>query len=64
METGLAKPLLENATNKIAKLREGVIRANASAVEKAAHTLKDSAGYFGRKHPREAAYRSELMAND
>jgi hypothetical protein len=27
-----------------------VIRAKASAVEKVAHTLKDSADYFGPKH--------------
>jgi PAS domain S-box-containing protein len=55
---------LEDAVDKIAKLREGVVRSDASAVAQAAHTLKGSVGYFGAKRTFDAVYRLELIGKN
>ncbi|MBW1770366.1 MAG: response regulator [Deltaproteobacteria bacterium] len=60
----IANLFLEDAADKIAKLREGVVRGDASVVAQAAHTLKGSVGYFGAKRAFDAVYRLELMGKN
>jgi CheY-like chemotaxis protein/HPt (histidine-containing phosphotransfer) domain-containing protein len=60
----VANVFLEDASEKVAKIREGVVRADASAVEKAAMTLKDSVVYFGAQRAFDAASRLELMGKN
>jgi PAS domain S-box-containing protein len=60
----IANLFLEDATNKIAKLREGVDRGDGSAVAQAAHTLKGSVGYFGAKRTFDAVCRLELLGKN
>jgi PAS domain S-box-containing protein len=60
----VASLFLEDAADKIAKLREGVVRGDAGAVQKAAHTLKGSVGYFGAKRAFDAVYRLELIGKN
>jgi CheY-like chemotaxis protein/two-component sensor histidine kinase len=60
----VANLFLEDAADKIAKLREGVVRGDAGAVAKAAHTLKGCVGYFGAKRAFDAAYRLELIGKN
>jgi HPt (histidine-containing phosphotransfer) domain-containing protein len=57
----VANLFLEDAADKIAKLREGVAKGDAGAVAQAAHTLKGSVGYFGAKRAFDAVYRLELI---
>jgi CheY-like chemotaxis protein len=56
-----AELFMKDATDKLAKLRESVIRADASGVEKTAHKLKGSVGYFGAQRAFDAAHRLELI---
>jgi signal transduction histidine kinase/CheY-like chemotaxis protein/HPt (histidine-containing phosphotransfer) domain-containing protein len=60
----VANLFLEDAADKIANLRKGVVRRDASAVAKAAHTLKGSAGYFGAKRTFDAVHRLELIGKN
>jgi HPt (histidine-containing phosphotransfer) domain-containing protein len=60
----VANLFLEDAADKIANLRKGVVRCDASAVAKAAHTLKGSAGYFGAKRTFDAVHRLELIGKN
>jgi signal transduction histidine kinase/HPt (histidine-containing phosphotransfer) domain-containing protein len=60
----VANLFLENAADKIANLREGVVRGDASSVAKAAHTLKGSTGYFGAKRAFDAVHRLELIGKN
>jgi PAS domain S-box-containing protein len=55
---------LEDAADKIAKLREGVVRGDASVVAEAAHALKGSVGYFGAKRAFDAVYRLEFIGKN
>jgi len=55
---------MKDAADKLAKLREGVVRADASGVEKTAHKLKGSVGYFGAKRAFDAAHRLELIGKN
>ncbi len=60
----IANLFLEDAADKIVKLREGVVRGDASVVAQTAHTLKGSVGYFGAKRAFDAVYRLELMGKN
>ena len=60
----IANLFLEDAADKTAKLREGVVRGDASVVAQAAHTLKGSAGYFGAKRTLDAVHRLELIGKN
>jgi CheY-like chemotaxis protein/HPt (histidine-containing phosphotransfer) domain-containing protein len=60
----VANLFLEDAADKIAKLREGVVRGDASVVAEAAHALKGSVGYFGAKRAFDAVYRLELTGKN
>jgi signal transduction histidine kinase/HPt (histidine-containing phosphotransfer) domain-containing protein len=60
----VANLFLEDAADKIAKLREGVVRGDASVVAQAAHTLKGSVGYFGAKRTLDAVHRLELIGKN
>jgi HPt (histidine-containing phosphotransfer) domain-containing protein len=60
----VANLFLEDAADKIANLREGVVRGDASSVAKAAHTLKGSTGYFGAKRAFDAVHRLELIGKN
>jgi HPt (histidine-containing phosphotransfer) domain-containing protein len=60
----VANLFLEDAANKIAKLRDGVGRGDGSAVAKVAHTLKGSVGYFGAKRTFDAVCRLELIGKN
>ena len=59
-----ANLFLEDAADKTAKLREGVVRGDASFVAKAAHILKGSVGYFGAKRAFDAVCRLELIGKN
>lgn len=59
-----AELFLKDAADKLAKLREGVVRADASGVEKTAHTLKGSVSYFGAQRAFDAAHRLELIGKN
>jgi HPt (histidine-containing phosphotransfer) domain-containing protein len=60
----VANLFLEDAADKIANLREGVVRGDASSVAKTAHTLKGSTGYFGAKRAFDAVHRLELIGKN
>ena len=60
----VANLFLKDAADNIAKLREGVVRGDASAVAQTAHTLKGSAGYFGAKRTFDAVCRLELIGRN
>jgi CheY-like chemotaxis protein len=60
----VANLFLEDAADKIAKLKEGVDRGDASSVEKAAHMLTGSVSYFGAKRAFDAARRLELIGKN
>ncbi|MBW2567178.1 MAG: Hpt domain-containing protein [Deltaproteobacteria bacterium] len=60
----IANLFLVDAADKIAELREGVVRGDASVIAQAAHTLKGSIGYFGAKRAFDAVYRLELIGKN
>ncbi len=60
----VANLFLEDAADKIAKLREGVVKGDASAVQQTAHTLRGSVGYFGAKRAFDAVSRLELIGKN
>jgi PAS domain S-box-containing protein len=60
----VASLFLEDAAEKIAKLREDVVRGDASAIQQTAHTLKGSAGYFGAKRAFDAICRLEVIGKN
>jgi signal transduction histidine kinase/CheY-like chemotaxis protein/HPt (histidine-containing phosphotransfer) domain-containing protein len=60
----VANLFLEDAAEKLAKLREGVVRGDASVVAQAVHTLKGSMGYFGAKRAFDALKRLELVGKN
>jgi len=55
---------LENLPDSIARIREAIADSDASALDKAAHSLKGSVGNFGARRAFEAAYRLELMGKE
>jgi len=55
---------LENLPDSIAQIREAIANSDASALDKAAHSLKGSVGNFGTKRAFEAAYRLELIGKE
>jgi HPt (histidine-containing phosphotransfer) domain-containing protein len=60
----VANLFLEDASDKIAKLREGVVRGDACAVKKTAHTLKASVDHFGAKRAFDAVHRLEIIGKN
>jgi CheY-like chemotaxis protein len=60
----VANLFLEDASDKIAKLREGVVRGDASAVKNTAHSLKASVDHFGAKRAFDAAHRLEIIGKN
>jgi len=60
----IADMFLENLPENIAKIKEIIAAGDASALEKAAHSLKGSVGNFGAKRAYEAAYRMEMFGSD
>jgi signal transduction histidine kinase/CheY-like chemotaxis protein/HPt (histidine-containing phosphotransfer) domain-containing protein len=60
----LANMFLQVSEEKMAKLREGVDRGDALAIEKAAHSLKGTVGYFGAKRVFDAVCRLETIGKD
>jgi two-component system sensor histidine kinase/response regulator len=60
----VAKLFLKDAAEKMAKLKEGVVRGDAGSAQSAAHTLKGSVGYFGAKRAFDVAQRLELIGKN
>jgi CheY-like chemotaxis protein len=59
-----AKMFLKDAGDKLANLREGLLRADASGVEKAVHNLKRSVDHFGAKRALDAVSRLERIGKN
>lgn len=55
---------LEDYPNQLKKIRDGIARAEATTVERAAHNLKGSVSNFGAWLAFEAAYRLEHMGKE
>jgi CheY-like chemotaxis protein len=60
----IATLFLENAANDLSKIREGIFNKDATAVERAAHSLKGSVANFGAKRAFDAAYRLERIGRE
>ena len=60
----LANLFLQVSGEKMAKLREGVDRGDAPAIEKAAHSLKGTVVYFGAKRVFDAVCRLETIGKN
>jgi CheY-like chemotaxis protein len=60
----IATLFLENAANDLSKIREGIFNKDATAVERAAHSLKGSVANFGAKRAFDAAYRLEKIGRE
>jgi two-component system sensor histidine kinase/response regulator len=56
-----ARHFLDDAAEKLARLREGVVRADAGAVQKAAYTLRSSVDAFGAMRALHAVTRLERI---
>jgi CheY-like chemotaxis protein/HPt (histidine-containing phosphotransfer) domain-containing protein len=60
----IARLFLENLPDSIAQIREAIAKSDASAMERAAHSLKGSVGNFVAKRAFEAAYRLEVIGRE
>jgi two-component system, sensor histidine kinase and response regulator len=55
----IAGMFIENCSNYIAKIKEGIAGNDAGILEREAHSLKGAVGNFSAKEVYEAAYRLE-----
>ena len=60
----IAGLFLESAAANMASIQEGIVRSDATAVERAAHSLKGSVANFGARRAFDAAYRLERMGKE
>jgi CheY-like chemotaxis protein len=60
----IAGLFLESAAADMADIRQGIVRSDAGAVERAAHSLKGSVANFGASRAFDAAYRLERMGKE
>ena len=60
----IAGMLIENSSDYIAKIKEGIAGNDAGILEREAHSLKGAVGNFGAKEVYEAAYRLEKLGNE
>ena len=60
----IADMFLENLPASMAKIKEGIAKGDAYALEHAAHSLKGSVGNFGAKRAHEAVYHLEKLGRE
>jgi len=60
----IAELFLDDLTDSIAGIRDGIARNDANAVEQAAHSLKGSVSNFGAKRAFYTAYRMEILGRE
>lgn len=60
----LAKICADECRQKLRELEQAIAAADAILINRLAHTIKSSAGYFDATSVREAALRLELVGRD
>ena len=60
----IAGIFLEDLPASMARIKEGISKGDAYALEQAAHSLKGSVGNFGAKRAHEAAYQLEKLGKE
>jgi len=60
----IADMFLENLPASMARIKEGIAKGDARALEQAAHSLKGSVGNFGAKRAHEAVYHLEKLGRE
>ena len=60
----IAEIFLEDSPNQMKEIRDGISNGDATTVERAAHTLKGSAGNFAAKRVYDAAYKLEVIGRE
>jgi HPt (histidine-containing phosphotransfer) domain-containing protein len=60
----ISNMFLEGLADNLAKINDGIVKADAYALERAAHSLKGSIGNFGAKRSFDSAYRLEKLGKE
>ena len=55
---------LDDYSNQMEQIQEGILAGDSNAVEQAAHSLKGSVANFAAKRAHEAAYRLEVLGRE